>query len=201
MNATPLSLAGNLMPGAADSAAADDRAARPCAEGPFRLLLDEVWRQCEPRLAKVALGLGLHSDQAADALQDVYVMAVQQPPPIAAAEELTKWLVRVTVNRCQLEHRRDGRWRRLWTSLMQAWNGQHQSQAAMPLIELQSEVRRALATLAKGDRTLVVLRYFAELNSRQIGEIVSLPEATVRGRLRAARRLLAAELADWNESQ
>jgi DNA-directed RNA polymerase specialized sigma24 family protein len=37
------------------------------------------------------------------------------------------------------------------------------------------------------------------LNSRQIAEIVDQPESTIRSRLRAARRRLAEELAEWGE--
>jgi len=61
------------------------------------------------------------------------------------------------------------------------------------------EVNRALARLTEGDREVVVMRYFSELNSREIAEIVDMPEATVRGHLRAARRKLADELEDWND--
>jgi DNA-directed RNA polymerase specialized sigma24 family protein len=44
------------------------------------------------------------------------------------------------------------------------------------------------------------LWYFTDLNSREIGQITNLPEATVRGRLRAARRKLAEVLSDWNDT-
>jgi RNA polymerase sigma-70 factor (ECF subfamily) len=206
MNATQLSLAGSLMLDAADSTAAADRATGPRAMSPLRALLDEVWQAIEGRLTRVALGIGLPSDQAADVLQDVYVMAMRKPPAVAEADELVKWLFRVTVNRCHLEHRRRGRWQRLWTSLARAWTGEagsgaHIASGAAASGELKHEVDRALARLADDDRALVVMRYFAELNSRQIGEIVGLPEATVRGRLRAARRRLAVELADWDDTR
>ena len=65
--------------------------------------------------------------------------------------------------------------------------------------ELKGEVERALRTLAEEERALVVMRYFSDLNSRQVAEIVGMPEATVRGRLRAARRKLAEELAEWKD--
>ena len=62
------------------------------------------------------------------------------------------------------------------------------------------DVARVLATLADGDRTLVVYaRLFRFETLRQIAEIVEMPEATVRSRLRAARRKLAEELGDWKD--
>jgi RNA polymerase sigma-70 factor (ECF subfamily) len=161
-------------------------------------LLERVWRQHAGRLAALAVGLGLPRDAAADALQDVYLTALREPPPADTEADLVRWLFRVTTNRCHLEHRRRGRWRRLWQSVAGAWRNDGNTEAA-PIGELRREVDAALARLAEGDRLLVVLRYFVELNSRQIAEIVEQPESTVRGRLRIARQQLAEWLADWNE--
>jgi DNA-directed RNA polymerase specialized sigma24 family protein len=112
MNSTQLATAGSLPVVAARRPAEGLPALRP-----FRRLLDEVWRGSADRLSRLALGLGLKSDQAADVLQDVYLMALQKPPAIDEQAELARWLVRVTVNRCHLQHRRQSRWRKLWDSL------------------------------------------------------------------------------------
>jgi RNA polymerase sigma factor (sigma-70 family) len=197
MNSTPLAPAGSLPMAAACQPAEGSPALRP-----FRRLLDELWPEMGEKLSRMALGLGLTGDQAADALQDVYLMALQKPPAIDDGAELVRWLVRVTVNRCHLEHRRRSRWRKLWDSLATAW----QADAAPPpgaagRGELKRDVEVALAKLTDEDRTLVAMRYFADLNSREIGEIMNVPESTIRGRLRAARRKLAEELADWNDHQ
>jgi len=192
MNARQLSLTGGLMELVADHVVTETR-----AFSGFRRLLDEVWAKHDARLAKLAVGLGLRRDQTPDVLQDVYLMALRQPPAIGIEAELVRWLFRVTVNRCHLEHRRRGRWRRLWSSLSGVFDRHQRPAAAVGYGELKRDVDRALATLADDDRTLVVMRYFLNLNSRQIAEIVGMPEATVRGRLRAARSKLAEELAEW----
>ena len=194
MNPTPLAPAAGL----ATMAARCPDEGLPALPA-FRRLLDEVWRESADRLSRLALGMGLQPDQAADALQDVYLMAIQKPPVIGEGRELARWLVRVTVNRCQLEHRRRGRWRRLWDSLARAWNVNAHDAPLGVDGEMKREVNEALAKLAAEDRQLVAMRYFADLNSREIGEIVGLPEATVRSRLRAARRKLAEELAEWDD--
>ena len=199
MNATQLPIAGSLMELATGRPAADDLAGDTRALSQFRRLLDAVWRENEARFARLAVGLGLRGDQAAEALQDVYLMAMERPPVIVKESELVQWLFRVTVNRCHLEHRRRSRWRRLWSSLTGVWQSRHGCGATAGLAELKGEVERALRMLADEDRTLVVMRYFSDLNSRQIAQIVGMPEATVRGRLRTARRELAKELADWDD--
>jgi RNA polymerase sigma-70 factor (ECF subfamily) len=165
-------------------------------------LLERVWTDQSPRLARLAAVLGLRSDQAADVLQDVYVTALrfvaQRQPPIADETGLVRWLFRVTANRCHLEHRRGRRWRRAWQSLTGVWRADGNA-ARLPSGELRREVDQALATLEPEDRLLVALRYFMNLNSRQIAEIVDEPESTVRGRLRIARMRLAEKLAEWHE--
>jgi len=64
---------------------------------------------------------------------------------------------------------------------------------------LRLEVTRALAELTPADRELVVLRYFCEMNSREIGEMLATPESTIRRRLSLCRAVLAKRLAAWNE--
>jgi len=87
----------------------------------------------------------------------------------------------------------------MWSSLASAWRPIGQRGFAEGLGELKGDVERALGKLCEEDRTLVVMRYFSDLNSRQIAEMVGMQEATVRGRLRTARRKLADELADWDD--
>jgi RNA polymerase sigma-70 factor (ECF subfamily) len=164
----------------------------------FRRLLDEVWPECQPRLVRLAVGLGCRDDQVADALQEVFLTALERPPPIVTADEMVRWLFRVTVNRCHLEHRRRGRWQRLWQVISRFVMSSEQKVSSYTG-ELAADVAEALGTLAPDDRALVAMRYFSDLNSRQIGEIVGMAEATVRGRLRAARRKLAEELEEWRE--
>jgi RNA polymerase sigma-70 factor (ECF subfamily) len=128
-------------------------------------------------------------------------MTLQKPPAITSETEMTRWLIRVTVNRCQLEHRRRSRWQRLWARLAETWRNESPAVSAVGAVhgELKDDVARALATLSDDDRLLVALRYFSELNSLEIAEIVGRPAATIRGRLRAARRQLAQELEEWND--
>ena len=180
------------------AAFAGDVAAGARGLSPFRRLLEAVWTAQAQQLAALALGLGLKREQAADVLQDVYLMAIDRPPAISDAGELKRWLFRVTVNRCHLEHRRKSRWRRLWQTMATVWRSD--GAVVDPVDqELKQEVDQALATLPHDDRPLVAMRYFSNLNSREIAEIVGIPESTVRGRLRAARQKLAIELASWND--
>jgi RNA polymerase sigma-70 factor (ECF subfamily) len=159
-------------------------------------LLQAVWEEAVGQLARLVGAMGVGQGRGEDVLQDVYLAAWQNGPADAGAVELRRWLVRVTVNRCNLEQRRRGRWRAVWQRLADRWAGCDcdGSEAAASQAEEREMVRRALARLAPQVRSLLVLRYFAEFDSAEIGKILEQPDSTVRGQLRHARRQLAWEL-------
>ena len=55
-------------------------------------------------------------------------------------------------------------------------------------------VRQRLTCLDPQLRTVLVLRYFAQMDSQKIGNLLDLPASTVRGNLRKARLELAQQL-------
>lgn len=63
--------------------------------------------------------------------------------------------------------------------------------------DLRLDVAQALAQLDAEDRELVVMRYLEEMNSREIGEALGVPEGTVRRRLSECRDRLAQHLTQW----
>lgn len=62
--------------------------------------------------------------------------------------------------------------------------------AAIECHEMQARVRSALRRLPPAQRQMLVLRYWRGLSIGEIGSRLNVPEATVRSRLRRARRRL-----------
>ena len=150
-------------------------------------------------------------------LRLVYAMALARGLPFCTAEDLTQetflrawrhfgllsgmeppaqraWLIRVLRN---LES--DG-WRsgRLTAREAPVWsNGEEHATEPPQDPALRLDVARALAGLAETDREVVVLRYFLQMNSREIGEALQMPEGTVRRKLMECRSYLAERLAPW----
>jgi RNA polymerase sigma-70 factor, ECF subfamily len=152
-------------------------------------------------LARLLRAMGTPTAKVDDLLQDVYLSAWQKQPPGLTPGELRRWLMRVALNRCNLEHRVQGRWQRLWRRWAgQAQPGGNHSAADSTVLDAASRqedkelVRRALGRLQPQVRTILVLRYFAEFDSKEIAKILEMPDSTVRSHLRAGRQQLALEL-------
>ena len=144
----------------------------------------------------------------------VYTMALAQDPDPTRAEDLTQetflrawrhferlsgldppaqraWLVRT------LRHLAIDLWRR-----ERAFPQEALELPAAPLppadrAALRLDVARALDALEETDRQIVLLRYLMEMNSREIGKLLNMPEGTVRHRLMRCRSHLAERLAPW----
>jgi RNA polymerase sigma-70 factor, ECF subfamily len=163
--------------------------------------LSTVWPEAALELARLLRAMGTPTAKVDDLLQDVYLSAWQKQPAGLAPGDLRRWLFRVALNRCNLEHRVQGRWRRLWRRRAdQAEPGGNHSasrSAALDAACRQEDkqlVRRALGRIKPQVRTILVLRYFAEFDSKEIAQILEIPDSTVRSHLRAGRQQLASKL-------
>jgi len=148
------------------------------------------------RLKRIVAGMGLTASDAEDVLQDVSVEALKRPEKGLSDEQNRRWLTKVTVNRCLLEHRRGKTFRRRATKVLsKRWRSASRSTDERAIIAEEIEIVRK--TLHQLDGSLLmpmVLRYFCDLNSTEIAEVLSLSPSTVRSRLRQARLTLAKQL-------
>lgn len=162
--------------------------------------LRSAWDDVAGELRGLAGALGMRPEAVGDVLQDVYLAAFGGGPPGGDREDLRRWLIRVTVNRCNLEHRRKTRWRAAWRRLVDRTNGEAAEGTSQQPSEVAGRreerdlIRRALERLEPRLRTVLVLRYFADFNSREIAAMLEMADSTVRGHLRTAREKLAREL-------
>ncbi len=159
--------------------------------------LPTVWAEIVGQLAQLARALGVDITRAEDVLQDVYVTASEKSPCEATHEELRRWLFTVTANRCKLEHRRHSRWQRMLGGVGHWWMIRQTTASETDLVSQAEDrelVRQALDQLPVALRSVLVLRYFSGFNSKEISEILEMPDSTVRSHLRSARRKLAQAL-------
>ncbi len=147
------------------------------------------------RLRRLVVAMGLSAEEGQDILQDVYVEAVKGPPKYRGEQEASRWLMRVTANRCLLEFRRKKRHRRAASEVVKQWAELEKTASGPDKQAIRTEeVETMMQCLHEMDESLQVplaMRYFCELNSTEIGEILELEPVTVRKRLYKGRIVLA----------
>ncbi|MGB2806799.1 MAG: sigma-70 family RNA polymerase sigma factor [Sedimentisphaerales bacterium] len=150
------------------------------------------------RLKRIIAGMGLGASDAEDVLQDVVIQALRRTGKCQTKEDGIRWLIKVTVNRCLMEHRRRRSFCRRAPEILKrrsetATNPTTAEKKAVIDEEIEI-VRECLQALDESLLTPMVLRYFCDLNSKEIGDMLGLNPSTVRSRLREVRMILAGRL-------
>ncbi|MBC8163087.1 MAG: sigma-70 family RNA polymerase sigma factor [Roseiflexaceae bacterium] len=129
--------------------------------------------------------------EAEDVAQEVFIRAYQSLGRYDPARRFFPWLYRIAINRC-LSTRARPRPESLADETSDALADSAPSpeqQAARN--ETQADVQRAIAALPEHERSLVALRYGADLSYDEIAATMQLPLGTVKTRLFRARQRLA----------
>jgi RNA polymerase sigma-70 factor, ECF subfamily len=149
------------------------------------------------RLA-LALAFGvLHDAQAAgDVVQEAFVRAWRRLGDLSADSHFAGWLCGIVRNLCLDERRR----RRLPVRGIEEACGHADARHGEPADEIGrretgERVWAALASLDETTRSAVVLRYYEDLSSREIAEVLGLTPAAVDMRLMRGRQALKEKLA------
>jgi len=152
------------------------------------------------RLKRIVAGMGLSASDGEDILQDVSVQVLKRPGRYRDREKAIRWLIKVTVNRCLMEHRRRRSFcRRASEILKRRLEAKPKPIGTDEKVIAIEELKIVRETLQELDGSLLVpmvLRYFCDLNSEEVGEILGLNASTVRSRLREGRMILAKQLVE-----
>jgi RNA polymerase sigma-70 factor (ECF subfamily) len=150
------------------------------------------------RLRRLVVGMGLRAEEGEDILQDVYLESMRQPPKHRNAEKAGRWLIRVTINRCFLEFRQKRRYQRATAEALQQGTEMKNAPLGPDKQAIRTEeieaMRQCLSEMDESIQTPLVMKYFCDLNSNEIGEILELKSGTVRKRLCKGRLILAETL-------
>ncbi len=145
---------------------------------------EDVYRREYPGLIAVASAMTGDCDGAQDLVQDTMVRAWVQWGRVSMLERPGAWCHRVLVNVCRSRlRRRMTEWRYL-ASLRRV-----EASTAGPSADTIA-FWAAARTLPSRPRSVVAMYFAAELTSREIGEILGIPEGTVRSDLSVARRVI-----------
>jgi RNA polymerase sigma factor (sigma-70 family) len=168
----------------------------PADEKILELNLVDIFLAELGRLRRVIAGMGMNAADSEDVLQDVSIGALKQSEKFETKQECVRWLIRVTINQCLAEHRRRRSFRRKAGEILKRRQEDkiYQTDKKAVLAEELEIVRESLQMLDESLLGPVVLRYFCDMDSQEIGQILEVNPSTIRGRLRDARLVLAKQL-------
>jgi RNA polymerase sigma factor (sigma-70 family) len=153
-----------------------------------------VIRRTERTALAVAFAIVGDSSAAGDVAQDAFLKAWQKLGELDDVARFLPWLCGI-VRHAAVDHRRR---RKAGVGLAEAEQSSVSGDPAAGMVreEQSRQIDAALETLDELSRSAVVLRYYENLSSRQIGELLGLSAAAVDMRLSRARQDLKVMLGD-----
>lgn len=145
----------------------------PIGDGMERLL-QALW----PHAFRIARSIVRNDGLAEDAAQEACALIYRQIAQLRDADAFLVWAYRIVTREALRAAKR---------SIPTAYAAEATYEAN---VDMRIDVLRALDQLPPDLRAAIVLRYYAELNSSEIGNVLGVPSATVRFRLARARRRL-----------
>ncbi|GAB3291579.1 RNA polymerase sigma factor [Parahaliea aestuarii] len=136
------------------------------------------------RLAFRLLG---SSEDAADVTQSTFLSAFESLHTFRPEHRFFSWIYRIALNEALDFRRRRRGGECLDESLPDQGPG---PELVARHGQLQAQIQAAMTGLSDEQRAVVVLRHYSECSYSEIGEILALPEKTVKSRLFEARRTL-----------
>jgi RNA polymerase sigma factor (sigma-70 family) len=156
-------------------------AARNGTPGSLEPLIEAIW----PIAYRLSLAIAGDPQGAEDAAQESCITVCRIVGTLRKADAFRAWLYRIVVRQVSCLKRQ-----KPWSELVSESLPYYVDEAT------SIDVAQALSRLSKNLRQVVVLRYFEDLSSQEIGAILGVPAATVRFRLMTAKRRLRPMLDD-----
>lgn len=159
--------------------------------------IEEVIAEHGDYLLRVAYLYVKNKATAEDIVQDVFISFYQKQAQYKGDASLRTYLVKMTVNR---SHDYLRSWVHKRMVLFEKMKGKaiHDTpeRALMEKIK-NEELVKALFTISIAYREVLILYYFEDMTTVEIAALLNCPEATVRTRLRRARKQLENRMIDY----
>ncbi|MCI2429519.1 sigma-70 family RNA polymerase sigma factor [Candidatus Acetothermia bacterium] len=146
----------------------------------------EIVKRYKISVFGVALGILGNPADAEDAAQDAFIRAYQGLHTFHLDKRFSTWIFAITANLCKNKLRRD----RLLAPLKyitRATQSHHNPEAQLAQDQRSQTMRDALDQLSPKYRMPLVLRYYGDLEYKEIAEMMKLPEGTVKTRIHRAK--------------
>ena len=136
----------------------------------------------------MALSFTRDPHKAEDLAQDAWLKILRGLPKFRHDSKFSTWLYRVTMNTFLNATRAAKREQEVVGGLAS------ESESAEPRLEATLDVHEAVRTLPEEFRSVVLLRYVADLSYKEIASVLELPLGTVQSRLKRGLEKLESSL-------
>lgn len=141
----------------------------------------EIVKRYKQAVFGIAMGILGNAADAEDATQDAFIKAYENLRRYDLSRRFSTWIFTIVSNGCKNRLRRE----RLSRRVPDATDVAGGADPAMETVleERGRLIKEGLGALGFKYRAPLVLRYYSELNYREIAQILGLPEGTVKTRL------------------
>jgi len=154
--------------------------------------------QYQTGVFRLALSIVGDEAEANEITQDVFIAALRSLPSYQEKKSFKAWLYTITLNQSRSRLRKRKTLERLKGTLTSIFRIEVQKQPAPEETVIQNEKEvvlwNCLNQLDERLRVVIVLRYFHELSTSEIADVLSIREGTVHSRLHNARERLRSAL-------
>jgi len=169
----------------------DDDLVRQSLEGDreaFGVLVDRYQKP----VYNIALRILRDEADAEDAAQSAFIRAFQRLKTFDASQKFFSWLYRIAVNESINLLKQQNRFERFegGTGDDVPDSGTEEHEARIEAESREQQLLDGLMELRVDQRVVIVLKHFQGLSYIEIGEILGIPERTVKSRLFTARTVL-----------
>jgi RNA polymerase sigma-70 factor (ECF subfamily) len=165
--------------------------AAPAPARPSQVEFEQLVKENQARIVRLALGMLRDRDAAEDVAQETFVRAYRFYETFRSDSALFTWLYRIAVNLC-LDVQRKSRVRA--AEPLEEIEESHEARDPSPTPERVVEIRElakhaeaALDTLSPAHRAILLLREVEGLSYEEISRVLGVPKGTVMSRLHHAR--------------
>ena len=149
-------------------------------DGAFGLLLDRY----QEKVFRLAFSILRESGRAEEVAQDIFLKLWEALPSYDGRAALSTWLYTIARNRCLSALRRDSYRRTVPVETCR-------EPSERETVSQHAEIKLLLERLPRVQREVITLFYLEDQSIQDVGQMLGLPEGTVKSHLHRARRTLA----------
>jgi RNA polymerase sigma-70 factor, ECF subfamily len=146
----------------------------------------QLVRKYQQVIYNCALRIVGNPEDAADVAQIAFLKLFESIQSFDSNRIFFSWMYRIAVNE-SIDHKRKGRhFETYWEDNIES--GMDSPERNLEKSATRDQIQACLMRLTDDARVVLILRHYSEFSYKQIGDILQIPEKTVRSRLYSARQ-------------